>query len=156
MDRFKLLHDFYDTVLIPPAVWREVVEEAEGRPGAREVDEAVRQGWFEVVPVNDDALVRLLRRDLDDGEAEAIALAIEQPCDVILLDESEARNVAATFSLRKTGIIGLLLRAKQEGRITSLKAELDRVRDDAGFWIHDDLYRYALTRVGETITDCER
>ncbi len=150
IDRLNLLREWYSEVLIPPAVWREVVEEGEGRSGAREVGEAASQAWIRVVATTDDALVRLLRRDLDDGKAEAIALAVEQPCDVLLLDECEARTVAGTFSLRKTGTIGLLMRAKQEGRITSLKVEMDRLRNEAGFWIDEGLYRRALAAVGET------
>lgn len=149
IDRLSLLHGFFDEVVIPPAVWREVVEEGRGRPGASEVREAVEQAWIKVVVPTDDALVRLLRRDLDDGEAEAIALAVEQVPVVILLDESEARTVASTFSLRKTGSVGLLIRAKHAGRIVSLKRELDRLRDKAGFWIHDELYRRALVSVNE-------
>ncbi len=149
IDRLSLLQDSFDEVIIPHAVWREVVEEGRGRPGASEVCEAVTLGWMKIVTPTDDALVRLLRRDLDDGEAEAIALAVEQAPVVILLDESEARIAASTFSLRKTGTVGLLIRAKHAGRIVALKPELDRLRDKAGFWIHDELYRRALVSVNE-------
>ena len=71
-------------------------------------------------------MLQLLRRDLDDGESEVIALAVEQRADLVLLDESDARRTADLYSLSKTGIIGLLIRAKQEGHIDSLKVELDR------------------------------
>ena len=37
-----MVREFYDGVVIPPAVWKEVVEEGHGRAGAREVEEAVR------------------------------------------------------------------------------------------------------------------
>ena len=47
--RLMLLQRFYGQVLIPPAVWREVVEEGRGRPGAREVEDAVRAGWLKIV-----------------------------------------------------------------------------------------------------------
>jgi len=90
-----------------------------------------------------------LLRDLHQGEAEAVALAIEQSPGVLLLDESEARRIAGTYALNKTGVVGLLIRAKCEGQIKSLKAELDRLRRDAGFWIADDLYCRALFAVAE-------
>ena len=54
-----------------------------------------------------------------------------------------------TYSLTTTGVIGLLIRAKREGRTKSLRAELDRLRQDGGFWISDDLYHRVLTSVGE-------
>ena len=56
MERLKLLPTFYDDVLIPPAVWREVVEEGKGRPGACEVDDAAKQGWLRIVAPTDGAL----------------------------------------------------------------------------------------------------
>jgi hypothetical protein len=89
-----LLQRFYGQVLMPPAVWREVVEEGRGRPGAREVEE---------------------------GEAEAIALAVEQHAEIILLDESEAREIASLYRLRKTEVVGLLIRATLKGHLPSLR-----------------------------------
>jgi len=106
LGRLILLREYYTEVLIPPAVWKEVVEEGRGRPGAREVEEAARVGWLKVVAATDEPLVRLLKRELQDGEAEALALAVE-------------------------------------------RQELDRLRQDAGFWITEDLYRQALEAVGE-------
>ena len=67
----------------------------------------------------------------------------------MLLDESDARRIAELFDLRKTGIVGLLIRAKREGRISSLREELDRLRGEGGFWIGDELYLQALKAVGE-------
>lgn len=147
--RFSLLRDFFDEVLIPPSVWREVVDEGRGRPGSQDVQEAAKKGWIRVAALPNDKLARLLRRDLDDGEADSIALAVANSPSIILLDESEARRLAELYSLNKTGVVGLLVRAKNEGKITSLKEELDRLRDDAGFWLHDDLYAQALRGVGE-------
>ncbi|MCK4394629.1 hypothetical protein KAX17_17135 [Candidatus Bipolaricaulota bacterium] len=46
--RLKLLRQFYKKILIPPAVWKEVVEEGQSRPGAREVEEGHRSGWIAV------------------------------------------------------------------------------------------------------------
>jgi len=43
----------------------------------------------------------------------------------------------------------MLIRAKLEGHLPTLRGELDRLRDEGGFWISDDLYRDALRAVGE-------
>ena len=45
LGHMRLLQDFYEQVLISPAVWKEVVEEGQGRAGVREVEEAARSGW---------------------------------------------------------------------------------------------------------------
>ena len=148
---FGLLREFFDDIMVPPAVWHEVVEVGQGRPGAAEVEQAVREGWLRVQSLANDALAKSLKRGLDDGEAEAIALAVQEKPDLVLLDESEARKVAGVLGLSKTGVIGLLIRAKQVGKVASLKERLDRLRSDGGFWIDDSLYRAALQAVGETI-----
>ena len=96
-------------------------------------------------------VLRLLQRTLDDGEAEAIALAVEQHAEIILLDESEAREIASLYGLHKTGVVGLLNRATLEGHLPSLRQELDKLRTEAGFWMSENLYRQALETVGEGI-----
>ena len=147
---FDLLHDFFQEIRIPPAVWREVVEEGRGRPGAAEVEQAATQRWLRVVPLEDEALAKSLKRVLDDGEAEAVGLAVQEKADVVLLDETEARKAAEVQGLVKTGVIGLLIRAKRQAKVNSLKERLDRLRDEGGFWIDDSLYRAALQAVDET------
>jgi len=147
--RLEFLKEFYGKILITPTVRKEVVEEGGERPGAREVEEAYKSGWIEVVIPGNESIVRLLERELHRGESETIALAIERHPEVIFLDELEARRVANVYGLHKTGVIGILIRARLEGRVTSLREELDRLRSKAGFWIGDEIYRRALKAVAE-------
>lgn len=152
LDRLDLLRQFYDEVLIPPAVWKEVVEQGQGRAGAREVEEAARSGWLKLETPTNQLLLGLLKRDLDDGEAEAIALAVQRDADAVLLDESHARRRAGVLGVQKTGVIGLLIRAKVEAKVPSLRQELDRLREKAGFRISENLYQQALKAVNEDRT----
>ena len=148
--RLALLRKFYERIAVPTAVWREVVEQGGCRAGAVEVEQARQEGWIKVVPCLDSWLLRLLKRDLDDGESEVIALAVEQKAMLVLLDETEARRTADLYGLSKTGIVGVLIRAKQERLIESLKTELDRLLNQGGFWIEERLYKRALKAVGES------
>lgn len=148
--RLSLLREFYGYVTIPPAVWQEVVEEGRGRAGAAEVQDACSAGWLTVAASKDMALLALLRRDLDGGEAEAIALAVEIGADLVLLDESDARQEAGRLGLAITGVVGILLRAKLEGKIASLRHELDRLRRDGHFWIDEGLYQRVIAEAAET------
>jgi predicted nucleic acid-binding protein len=147
--QLTLLKDLYGQLTVTPAVWREVVDQGEGRAGAAALEAARRQGWLEVRTPANQSLVRALRHELDDGEAEVIALAIEHPGSLALLDESDGRRIASSLGVERTGVIGVLLRAKHEGRIPSLRSELDKIRIDAGFWIDDDLYQEVLEAAGE-------
>ena len=62
----------------------------------------------------------------------------------VLLDESEARRIAKDLGLRITGVLGILLRAFRQERIPSLRAEMERLRENAGFYIADQLFEDLL------------
>ncbi|WAI01793.1 DUF3368 domain-containing protein [Methanogenium organophilum] len=143
IDRFSLLRRF-SSVAIPPAVWREVVEEGGSRPGVSTIRHARESGWLTVIEPNNRDLVNLLKQELHAGEAESIVLAIETKPDILILDESDARRIAGLYDLPITGIIGLLMQGKKEGQIDSLRDEMDRLRNQGGFWIHDKLYERIL------------
>ena len=55
--------------------------------------------------------------DLDPGEAEAIALAVEIGADRILMDEKEAGRLHSIIRSSRLGVLGVLLRAKPENLI---------------------------------------
>ncbi|MDD5144043.1 DUF3368 domain-containing protein [Methanoregula sp.] len=147
--RWGLLHEMFSEIIIPPSVWDEIATSGDILPGAAEVREACGQGWISRKKPDNNHLVNLLCQDLHRGEAEAIVLALELNADLILLDETDARRVAATFGLRKTGVIGILMRAKREGTIDSLRFELNALRERMGFYIDDQLYCRALASVEE-------
>lgn len=147
--RIALLKELFGQVMVPPAVWREVVDQGGGRAGAVEVEQAHQAGWIEVTAPENASLVRLLRRDLDDGESEVLALAVEQESSLALLDESDARRTADLYGLHKTGVVGLLIRARQNGHIDSLRAELDKLVHNGGYWIKQPLCDRALEAAGE-------
>ena len=93
--RLELLHHrFPEGVIIPDAVWREVVETGHGRPGAKQVSDA---GWISRREIRNLALAAALQTSLDQGEAEVIALELEIGADLLLLDEKTARSVAVVW-----------------------------------------------------------
>lgn len=137
---------FPDGVLIPPAVWREVVEQGRKRPGVQEVDAAK---WIIRHEVTAKEIVKLLQRELDEGEAEAIALAHEVRAELVLLDERDARRVAKQLGLRVLGTVGILIWAKRAGKLISLREALDVLQTQAKFRISQTVYERALREVGE-------
>lgn len=112
--QFHLLKTVYERLSIPQAVWTELNANAVEWPGSALTN---RAGWIEIHPVENQALVKTLQRDLDRGEAEAIALALEMKADILLIDEKEGRRAAERLGLRVTGVVGLLVEAKMRSTL---------------------------------------
>jgi predicted nucleic acid-binding protein len=144
--RLDLLHQLYNEVIIPAAVYQEIVVQGAGKPGAVEVR---TQSWFKQRVVLDTAFVSQLRRDLDDGEAEAIVLAQEIGADLLLIDDRAARRHAARLGLRFIGLLSVLLEAKKAGLLATVKPPLDDLISKAGFRVHSSLYHAFLASAGE-------
>lgn len=90
-----------------------------------------------------------MSRELDKGEAEAIALALELRADQVLIDERRGRRIAARLNLRYTGILGILVEAKNRGLISEVKPLLDALINQAVFWVAAPLYSSVLQIVDE-------
>jgi hypothetical protein len=118
-----------------------------GQPGAEEVKSA---DWIKQQDVTNRHLTQALTQELDIGEAEAIALALEIGADLLLMDERLGREVALHLDVRYTGLIGVLIEAKRKGFIVSIKPCLDQLRDIAGFRLSEKLY----TRVLQDQEEC--
>lgn len=129
-----LLPGLFDEVVAPPAV----VAEFGHRPD-----------WLREVSVADRTLVTAHRAHLlDEGEAEAIALAREHPGATLLMDERRGRRYAEALGIPIVGTAGLLVRAKQRGLIAEVRPLLDDLRA-VGFWLSDPLYALVLALAGE-------
>lgn len=139
--KLNLLHDLFGKLIIPDAVWLEVVESDPGKAGVREIFEAT---WIEQQTVKDRPLVNLLRQDLGAGESEAIVLARECCADVLLMDERRGREAAKRLGLTCTGLIGILLEARRRGVVSDPASIAQDLRDIAGFWISDELMALLL------------
>lgn len=144
--QFDLLRQMYSTISIPPAVYDEIVVRGSGKPEAAEVQTAP---WITVQSVTTTAPVTHLGPQLNPGECEAIALALELRADLLLIDETAARQVAAALHLPLSGLLGMLLSAKQQQQIEAVKPLLEDLRRQAGFWIADPLYQQVLQMAGE-------
>ncbi len=119
-----------------------------------ELDEGARQGhptlavaWVRFVtlaaPISPVALA-----ELDQGEAAAIQLALEQQIGIVGIDERRGRRAAAAVGLRVTGTLGLLGRAKVHGIVPSVRPYVDRMHASS-VWFDEELVRHFLASLGE-------
>jgi len=145
--KLYLLHKRFPVgIIIPKAVWEEVVEAGSGRPGSVEVSSAK---WVSVQEAADKSLVNLLRTELDQLEAEAVALAHEVKAKVVLLDERDARSAAGRLGIRVLGTVGILVWSKRAGLVASLRNELDLLGSKGKFRLSLQLRARALSEAGE-------
>lgn len=144
----SLLRDQFGEILIPGAVLEELRVE-ENLPGSQGVRDAIKAGWIRIERVKQDPLVIAMQRDLDKGEAEAIALAMQVNAGWVLMDERDGRKAARSMKLKVVGVLGILLKARREGRLRSLKEAMDRLREKAGFYVREDIYSEIIQEWGE-------
>ncbi|MEK7727231.1 MAG: DUF3368 domain-containing protein [candidate division KSB1 bacterium] len=142
----ELLEKLYQKLLIPHAVYHEIVITGAGQPGAFEVQTFA---WIEARAVIDKTLITALRSELDPGESEAIALAIETKANWLLLDERRGREVAARFGLKFVGLLGVLLEAKKKGLLAQVKPVLNALESKAAFRMKRELKARVLEAAGE-------
>ena len=139
-----LLPDFYGEILIPESVVREI---AAGRALGVALPELNTLPWIKVRGVAGLAVLPLVS-DLGAGEREVLALALEADQPLVVLDDALARRVARRLDLALTGTLGLLLKAKQAGRIARLEPLLDRL-EALNFRLDPDTRLSVLRLAGE-------
>lgn len=142
--RLELLRDLYGTIMIPQAVRSEIAVEQSGAPEVAQTD------WIITRPIDPNIVLKLLLREVDRGEAEAIALALQTNADVLLIDERKARHLAAYLELGIVGLLDVLQEAKQRQLIVSVKPILDDLIARARFRLSHKLYQRILFTAGES------
>ena len=130
--RLDILPVLFDPILVPPKVEQEF---------------GITVSWLRVEAPVDRGFLTVLKMLVDEGEAEAIALAHERACRIVV-DDRQARSVAKNLGLTIIGTVGILVRAKHDGIISALKPLLDALEAN-GFFIGHALREEALRLVGE-------
>ena len=104
--------------------------------------------WVEIKKLANPDYQAILELKIDKGESSAIALAVEMPGSSLILDDRKARKVAARLGLKYTGTIGILVKAKKDGILPSLRSCLEKIRT-TDFRLSPELESLALREAGE-------
>lgn len=147
--QLDLLRQLYRTIVIPEAVYTEMVAAGKPVPGAVEVQTLC---WIQVQSIDDVQRVAALQssqNNIDLGEAEAIALALELKAELLLMDERRGRVLGQSCGLNVTGLLGILLQAKRKGLIPLVKPVVDELIEKANFRLDNQLYVTVLGSAGE-------
>ena len=109
LGHLELLPKLYRQIVVPQAVVKELKA---GESQGDDVPDVKNYDWIEVRSVTVPGLIGLIT-DLGPGEAEVLALALEQSDCLVILDDGLARSVAKLQNLTITGTAGVLLKAKE-------------------------------------------
>lgn len=144
IDQLTLLRHLYNEVLIPPAVQAEVLAGGSSGIGRAHLRQA---GWIQVQSLQDPRRADLLS-DLDQGEAEVIALAQEIQADLVIIDERLGRRHAKRLGLTLTGTLGVLLRAREQEFVSAIAPLIEQLRQ-GGIRLGDAVVSEVLELAGE-------
>jgi predicted nucleic acid-binding protein len=143
IDQLVILHKLFNEVIITPGVYKELCE----IPTQKQIVSV--HPWIIVQQVTNKDVIEKLENKLDKGEAEAIALALDIHADYLLIDEVKGRNIAEGLGLKIVGLLGILIKAKEEQIIPLVKPLLNQLINNAGFRIHASLYQKIIELANE-------
>lgn len=133
-----------ENVVVPLAVANEIRRRGPDDPTARAIANTPWLHETGTPPIP----APILAWDLGDGESSVLAWALAHPGTLAIVDDLAARRCAAAVRIPVRGTLGLVLLAKQQGRVASARAVLMRLRH-AGMYLADDVLNPALAMVGE-------
>ncbi|MBM3841557.1 MAG: DUF3368 domain-containing protein [Verrucomicrobia bacterium] len=133
-----LLRELYGSVLIPTAVHRELLRSHSPLPS-----------FLEAREISDHKMALRLEAELDLGEAEAIVLAKETRANLLLIDEKLGRQVAELEGVPITGLMGVLVEAKRQSKLNSVRELVELLEDRAGFRVSQAVKEEAFLAAGE-------
>ncbi|AGK61254.1 putative nucleic acid-binding protein, contains PIN domain [Archaeoglobus sulfaticallidus PM70-1] len=136
--KLSTLKELFGEIIIPKAVWVEVVEKGRGKPGAEEVEKAE---WIKVIEVKDRLGVEILRSEIETGEAEAIVLAKVLDADLLLMDEKIPRLIAKSLNIKVAGSLAVIYIAKKKGIIKEDFDEIVKILRLKGIRFSDEVVR---------------
>lgn len=139
-----LLSQLFGEVLIPGAVWDEVLA-----GGAEDAAAQLLPGvaWAQRVEIPTvDPAVALW--NLGAGEAEVLSFARNLPHCRAMVDDAAARACAKTLNIPVLGTGGALVLAQRRGLIAAVAPALEELRA-AGFWLSEELEAALKRQAGE-------
>jgi predicted nucleic acid-binding protein len=133
-DLLYLLQKIYSEVTITPQVAQEI--------------KITLPAWMKVKTPSDQKVVAELLKNLDEGEASSIALALEHKNCLLIIDEKDGRKIAASFNIPIIGTLAVLLEAKQRKFVESFTKCLDQLLNK-GFRVSPQLIDKFLKESGD-------
>jgi len=145
IEAIEWLPKLFDEVWTPEAVKNELLA---GRNKGYDVPDPTDYSWLNIVDPK-SMPSEWLALDLGTGEIAAMALALENPSHIILLDDGLARRTAQVAGLQVWGTLKVLLEAKSQGLVEKI-APCVRNISEAGMWVSPEIQQRILALAHES------
>lgn len=134
INELELLNSLYDSINITSEI---AIEFGENLPD-----------WIQIFDITNKDKQRILELQIDKGEASAIALAMEYENSLLIIDDMKARKIASQLNLNYSGTLGVIIKAKLNGKIKSIKPIIEKIKA-SDFRISNELFEIALIEANE-------
>ena len=139
-----ILKELYREVHVPLEVCAELQHGGMSDFGVREFENADwLNKWHEP-----QSITPLLANSLDKGEASVIQLALDKNIPLVAIDERVGRRLARLSGLKLTGSMGILIRAKKEGLLPSIRSAVEKMQEK-GIWLSQSVIDFAINECCE-------
>ena len=146
INQLSLMQEIVGKLIIPEAVAEEISNYPLTSPDSIVLSD---QPWIKIEILKSSSQLQLLLPILDRGEAAVIALALERSAKLVLMDELTGRKVAKSLQLSVTGSVGLLIKAKQTGKIQAIEPFLTAMQK-AGLYLSQRFIAEVLKQMNES------
>lgn len=146
IEALDLLHGLFGEVMVTQEVGDEALPSAD-YPGKAPIAQAFDAGWL-VCPSIPETSWQPTNPGLDTGQRSAIAVALQLPGCLLIIDDRAGRAEAKSHHLAIIGTAAVVGLAKLQGLIPAARPVLERLQP-AGYFIHPRIIETVLKDVGE-------
>jgi len=143
MDRLDILEKLFNKVYVPKAVYNEVTKS--NKAESKKLKLFLKDKVIEVKS-------HIVKIGLGKGELESIVLYQELNAKFLLIDDKRAKKFAQLNSINTIGSLGVILLAKENGLINSVKKDLEKLKDK-NLYISKELINKVIKLAKESEND---
>ena len=146
-DLLNILKKIYGSIIIPKAVFDEVTAKKDS--ACLQIKQNL--DWITVETITNIEDRKMYKAKLHAGEVDVMILAQADPkADLVIIDDNAAKKTAKYLGLTVTGTLGVLIKAKQSGIISSVKNAITKIQSN-GFYINENIIKIAFFDVDGTL-----
>jgi len=145
IEKLDLLKKLYGTVIIPKAVYDEICVKSDS-VAKNELNKSL--DWIKIIEIKNKTAKELYKSQLHDGEVEVMILGKEINASLLIIDDKNAKKHAKYLGFNVTGTLGVLIKAKKENYVQSIKPLIDKLLA-CNIYIDSKIIEYCLKEAGE-------